>query len=390
MPPSARRRVVGTAVLAVALALVVVAVVRLTTQDPAENNPALDRGIGLCANEKVKAPGLRVEGRHFVSGGATWYPRGLNIERFATNSELARDDSAAIAASLKRWDKRECTLMRDYGANAVRIQVGQPTIDPESPLHDAGYAAMIDRRVREALDSGFVVIMSLQWQKPDDARKQPRPDRNSQQIWQDLAETWGDDTRVVFELYNEPNGPATAQNWQVWLRGGNYSDNPSGKTVGMQALIDTVRGAGAENVLLLPGLMLSKSLQGVPVDQVVDPMNNFGFAFHTPNLKDGESGLEARIGYLADRYPLWATEQVGASPWSKCYEQMDEDYAWYFPWLAKRGVGVTSPWDRRSVWGDAYGRELTSMEGFSCRPTREGIAGPGELFRELFLNGYPR
>ncbi len=195
---------------------------------------------------------------------------------------------------------------------------------------------------------------------------------------------------MIFELYNEPKGPPTAQNWKVWLDGGAYPENPSGQSVGIQTLIDTVRSAGAENALLLPGLQLQKTLQGVPADEVVDPLNNFGFAFHTPNLTRGVKVLESRIGYLADEYPLWATEQVGASSWDKCYEELDEDYAWYFPWLAERGIGVTAPWDRRAVWGAEFGRKLTSMDNFRCRPAREGTSGPGELFRDLFLNGYPK
>lgn len=394
MKSRAARRRVGVrgarGILVLVLLLVLAGILRLSGADWTESDPGGSRGNELCSDEHESASGVRVEGRHFVSDGATWYPRGLNTERFAAYGELAHNDGAGVTASLERWDKRECDLMKAFGANVLRIQVGQPTIDPESPLYHPDYPAMIDRRVREALDSGFVVSLSLQWQKPDSAQKQPRPDTNSQKIWQKLATTWGDDTRVIFELYNEPNGPTSAENWQLWLHGGAYPENPSGKTVGIQTLIDTVRGAGAKNVLLLPGLMLEKSLQGVPVDQIVDPMSNFGFAFHTPNLRDGESGLETRIGYLADKYPLWATEQVGASPWSKCYEQMDEDYAWYFPWLVKRGIGVTSPWDRRSVWGDDYGRKLTSMDNFSCRPAREGVSGPGELFHELFLHGYPQ
>ena len=388
-----RSRVIRRGTVVLAFLLVVAGILYFATVDRSDDEPVSNGGNGenaLCAAEHLSAPEVRVDGPHFVSEGKTWYPRGLNTERFATASEHAQKDGAGVAASLNRWDRRECNLMKEYGANVLRIQVGQPTIDPESRLYDPEYPAMIDRRVREALDSGFVVSLSLQWQKPDSAPKQPRPDRNSQQIWKKLAMTWGDDTSVIFELYNEPNGPATAKNWEVWLHGGSYSQNPSGQTVGMQTLIDTVRGAGAKNVLLLPGLKLSKTLEGVPADQIVDPLDNFGFAFHTPDLTAGVKGLEKRIGYLADTHPLWATEQVGASPWSKCYERMDEDYAWYFPWLVERGVGVTSPWDRRSVWGDAYGRQLTSMDGFTCRPPRQGISGPGEMFHELFVNGYPK
>jgi len=374
--------------VALAVMIVIVGLLYVAVGEWRDGEPTSRTGA-LCADKRSSASGVRVDGNRFVSDGKTWYPRGLNIVRFVAHADVAVDEGGSVAESLDRWNRQECVVMKEFGANVLRIQVGQPTIDPASQLYDAGYFAMINQRVREALDSGFVVSLSLQWEKPESAPRQSRPDVNSQQIWQKFATAWGDDTRVIFELYNEPKGEPTAENWKVWLRGGPYAENPSGQSVGIQTLIDTVRDAGAKNVLLLPGLKLQKSLERLPVDEVVDPLNNFGFAFHTPNLTRGVETLEERIGYLADDYPLWATEQVGASSWSKCYEHLDEDYAWYFPWLAKRGIGVTAPWDRRAVWGGVFGRTLTTMDDFSCRPIGEGTSGPGELFHDLFQNGYP-
>jgi hypothetical protein len=74
---------------------------------------------------------------------------------------------------------------------------------------------------------------------------------------------------VIFALYNQPSTrsiPGSSPNvhraadWQTWLSGGMLS---SGQTsVGMQALVDAIRAAGATQIIAAPSFHDSLGFQG--------------------------------------------------------------------------------------------------------------------------------
>ena len=83
------------------------------------------------------------------------------------------------------------------------------------------------------------------------------PDRNSLAFWKDFAAAYKNHPAVVFDLYNEPHDVS----WDAWLNGGPVTEKNrrantelSFEAVGMQALLDAVRGTGAKNLVIAGGL----------------------------------------------------------------------------------------------------------------------------------------
>ncbi len=157
-------------------------------------------------------------------------------------------------------------LMADWKANVVRIPLNQDFWLAESPLARASYPTTVDQVVRWAEEAGLDVILDLHWSDQgklgsctNDSGKgcqQLMADRNSVTFWQQVAEKYKDDGRVLFELYNEPKGVP----WSTWAYGGSAG---SWDVVGMQELYDTVRAQGAENLIIIGGLFWGYDLSGI-------------------------------------------------------------------------------------------------------------------------------
>jgi endoglucanase len=113
------------------------------------------------------------------------------------------------------------------------------------------------------------------------------PNSEFADFWSRLATTYKNNTRVVFNLMNEPNTMPTEQ----WVSASN-------------AAISAIRSAGANNLILVPGngftgaWTWSSNSYGTPnataMLSVTDPSNNYAFDVHQYLDTDG-SGTSATI-----------------------------------------------------------------------------------------------
>jgi aryl-phospho-beta-D-glucosidase BglC (GH1 family) len=115
-------------------------------------------------------------------------------------------------------------------------------------------------------------------------------------FWQQVASAYKDNVSVIFDLFNEPNlGSASEdQQFQCWKNG---STSASGgdcpmmtfAVAGMQTLVDTVRQAGANNLLILAGTGYAAHLdlwpQYVPTDTLSPP--NLAASWHVYDDQGG-------------------------------------------------------------------------------------------------------
>jgi endoglucanase len=225
-----------------------------------------------------------------------------------------------------RFSLADFQLMVEWGANVVRIALNQDFWLSGAALSDPRYPGTVQERVSWAEQAGLDVILDLHWSDTGVlgavfkdmmgkclagdgtptacTGQQPMADQNSIEFWKEVATAYKDDGRVLFELYNEPHGIS----WDVWLNGGNAG---SYTAVGMQRLYDTVRGAGANNVVIAGGLNWAYDLSGVGPTGAFVRGYNVMYATH-PYLTSGNvpSGWEGSFGHLetTDFAPVIATE----------------------------------------------------------------------------------
>eukprot|EP01099_Mayorella_cantabrigiensis_P000381 TRINITY_DN117_c0_g1_i2.p1 TRINITY_DN117_c0_g1~~TRINITY_DN117_c0_g1_i2.p1 ORF type:complete len:223 (-),score=63.18 TRINITY_DN117_c0_g1_i2:80-748(-) len=140
----------------------------------------------------------------------------------------------------------------------------------------------------------------------------PNKDHSST-FWTSVANAYKNDTRVIFEMYNEPypdnnNWDSTA-GWTCWRDGG-WCNGVSYEAAGMQSLVNAVRNTGAKNVILLGGLAYSNSLAQWKSYKPTDSTGNLGAAWHSYNFNycNNQNCWDSYIKPVAQSYPVVATE----------------------------------------------------------------------------------
>jgi hypothetical protein len=239
--------------------------------------------------------------------------------------------------------------MQEWGLNTLRIPLnaaswqGTPCIEDGGKARDPdpghNYKAAVATAVKEAGEHGFYVILDLHWVAPGNLcpmAQNPRPDaENAVAFWKSVAGLYGQNPAVVLELFNEPFEDQNlmerrAMSWAGLRDGGDMDYFVTGgdsykvplrwKAGGLQLLLDTVRAAGAKNVVLASGLYWSKDLSEWPGYHPIDPLQQLGAVWHAypksnvPGSADaalpdfGMNAYRSAQAVLAAGFPLAITE----------------------------------------------------------------------------------
>ncbi|HVT21868.1 MAG TPA: glycoside hydrolase family 5 protein [Mycobacteriales bacterium] len=149
----------------------------------------------------------------------------------------------------------EIEQLSQWGANEVRISLGEQKWLSTSCGYQADYPRVVDRVVQWVTSRGMVALINLHFTtigRCDKAGLKPMADSpGSITFWQQVATRYQDNPLVAFDLFNEPYGISPA----TWATGGTFDYN--GHTVaaaGMEQLYQTVRGTGADNLVVISGL----------------------------------------------------------------------------------------------------------------------------------------
>jgi len=140
------------------------------------------------------------------------------------------------------------------------------------------------------------------------------PDSGSLAFWQQVAVEYSNDRNVFFELYSEPFQSGgyvqfASNPWPIWRNGGYISrqiTQTGYQAVGMQQLLDAIRDAGANNVVIVNGLNYGYDLTGVPRYKLEG--DNVMYGLHPYDDQMSELSLDRNIGKLMKSYPIVATE----------------------------------------------------------------------------------
>lgn len=211
--------------------------------------------------------------------------------------------------------------MRSWGMNTVRITLSSAfwrNLDGSCP----DYTATVTAAVANAEAAGLYVILALQWNAPfslpQDATSGgaqcPLPDATHDvRFWQDIAEIYQDDPRVIFDLFSEPHDI----DWSEWETGGTisstcalYATPQTYQAIGMPALAAKVRAIAPSNLMILSGAGWGYDLSGVAAGGIAH-LTNVLYGTHPFNHTGGSQQPDdwpRAFGSVAAHLPVIATE----------------------------------------------------------------------------------
>jgi len=317
--------------------------------------------------------------------GAPFVPRGVQVVGLVAP---AADIRPFAAGAHRHFGGAELRKAISYHVNTIRFQVSEFGLDPRDSLFSRSYLAQVAGAVRLARRLGLTVILTVQAEPPAGRPQRcPLPDAGALRVWNELAPMFGSDRRVLFELYNEPDVPATPAGWQAWRKGGRVSGGGVTCTaVGMQTLIDAIRSDGAHNVIIVPGAHFERTIAGMPAltdpGSPSDPQLIYGI--HDPALFIGAAGPKwpADFGTVSSRVPVIVTEWNASSTADGCNPDAPSHAPMLLDYLAAHRIGVVGySFDLPGTIITGWSYRPTSYRGFACG--KEG-AGPGRLLFGTF------
>jgi endoglucanase len=213
-------------------------------------------------------------------------------------------DNGAQSLTASTSDSTALSVMRSWDINSVFIGLNEDCwlgingAGIQNWASDSGqhYIDAIKGAVASAESNGIYPVVGFFWgdpgaevpsgNDPNGGGQPPMPDNSHAPLfWEEVAETFKSDPNVILRLQEEPHPDSNNTDlaaWKCWSQGDvQYSQSSDSSTwgvapapvssvphcsekatdgttsyatVGMQSLVNIIRGTGAENVIQLPGL----------------------------------------------------------------------------------------------------------------------------------------
>ncbi|MFJ8625005.1 cellulose binding domain-containing protein [Kitasatospora sp. NPDC093550] len=280
-------------------------------------------------------------------------------------------------------DDAAVQAIADWRANTVRITLneecwlGLDDIRPE--YRGTAYVDAVKALVGRVLAHGMTPVVELHWtygqytgasagcSDVHASCQKPMPDAQyAPAFWTSVANTFKDDRRVVFDLFNEPYPDrataTTDQAWACWRDGGTCP-GIGYEVAGMQDLVDAVRATGSRNVVLVPGIAYANDLSGWLAHAPTDPTGQLAAAWHVYNFNScaSETCWTSTLAPIAARVPLVAGE-IGENTCGHAFVDR------VMTWSDDRGLSYLGwTWN---TWDCSSGPALIS--GYDGTPTAYG------------------
>lgn len=315
--------------------------------------------VAAPARSQSTLPAIRVEGNRFVDpAGQVVIFRGVS---FSDPDRLEK---------VGHWNREYFEAARDWGVNVVRFPVHPRAWRERGPEE---YIRLLDQGVQWAGELGMYVI--LDWHSIGNLRTElfQNPMYNTTRtetfrFWKAMAERYARNPVVpFFELFNEPtdyNGTLGRASW------------PEHKAL-MEDLIDVIRAHDPAKIPLVAGFNWAYDL--TPVRD--SPIDRPGVAYVThpypqKRPRPWEAKWEQDWGFVADRYPIVATELGFMSADGRGAHVPvigDESYGEALvSFFNRKGISWTA-W----VFDPQWSPQL--IENWNWEPTRQG-----RFFRDKF------
>jgi hypothetical protein len=213
----------------------------------------------------------------------------------------------AMADAMLKWNVQIVRL--DFNSGCWLGTVG-------GGYSGANYRVFMKNYVQEFLNDGYNVIIDLQGIDPSKAGGNTypvMPDDSATTFWTQIAQTFGDNHRLILNLYNEPHD----MDWGAWKNGGSVSDSGvSFHTPGMQAMLNAVRGAGFHGLVLLDGEQWANDFSGFMSNLPNDPDHNIAAGWHPYEGNNLGTNFDTWVGAIKGKAPIIASEfGLGTQSW---------------------------------------------------------------------------
>jgi len=335
------------------------------------------------------APRLHVSGNRLVNGhGRTVLLHGVN--RSGTEFMCVQGHGIFDGPA----DQSSVSAMKAWGVNAVRVPLNEACWNGESYVNPAyagaNYQDAIKAYVGLLNANGMVAILDLHW---TDGRYtgpsslcasaqarclKPMPDAaHAIPFWTSVAQAFKGNNAVIFDLFNEPFPDRASRSqtvgWQCWVHGGSCP-GIGYPVAGMQDLVNTVRGTGAHNVILVGGLAYANALSGWLSNAPADPGHNLAASWHSYNFNacSSLSCWTIQVAPVISRVPLVAAE-IGENDCTSSYisaltnwlDSLSASYlawAWNADFPCSSGPSLITSYDGTPTsYGAGYRSHLRSL-----------------------------
>ena len=280
----------------------------------------------------VPMTGLHVINNQLLNGaGQVLFLHGVNRSQTEYECIAGADNTPrtqSVVDAIKSWN-----------ANVVRVPLNEDCwLGINTTSTNASYMGTVYQQkivdwvnLLTSSSNNLAVILDLHFNAPGttpSTRQSAMPDADhASAFWSSVASTFKGNSSVIFDLFNEPYPYFDAENqwsngssstaWQCWLNGGSSCSDPNitFTTVGMQSLVNTVRGAGANNVLMIGGLQYSNDLSQWLTHQPTDTRHNIVASWHiyVVNSCVNTTCWDSQVTPVTVQVPLIAGE-YGDSP----------------------------------------------------------------------------
>jgi endoglucanase len=184
------------------------------------------------------------------------------------------NNNPVVFRGLNRWGLQSDTTpnltsddinhAKQWGANFVRVPLGEQFWLSNSCTYDSTYASKVDNMVNWITSRGMVAFLDLHYNTVSPcgpAGQQDMADApNSINFWQQVAARYKSNPLVAFDLYNEPHDISSS----VWLNGGQVTQGSvTFQAAGMQQMYSAVRGQGATNLVFASGNNWGNTFSGI-------------------------------------------------------------------------------------------------------------------------------
>jgi hypothetical protein len=187
----------------------------------------------------------------------------------------------------------------------LRFQVAQESLfsGPGGSVNQT-YLNLVDSMVKQANSLGMVAIVTLQEEEYD--KNQLLPEASSVKFWQFMANNFKSDPDVFYDIYNEPrlttkDAGGESNVWNIWQHGGTIDGDTY---VGMQTMVNTIRGTGANNIIVAESNYFDTDLSQITTHLLTGSNIAYGFE---PGIKGKDSNPAAwdtAFGQYASQIPL--------------------------------------------------------------------------------------